>query len=102
VTPGAAERSVLGLCAIVNETDLAEAYTTFFDQSHATLHVIAGATDVVDRPAAGTLLEAKQRVEADLAGRELQESFGADVERLIAATRGALESIGLDAPACPA
>lgn len=102
VTPQAAHESVLGLCEIVDAADRAEAEATFLDRSHATLHVIAAATEVRDRAAAADLLEAKQRVEADLAGDGLPSGFGADVESLIESTRAALDAIGLDAPACPA
>jgi hypothetical protein len=64
--------------------------------------VIAAATEVRDREATAGLLEAKQRVEADLAETELPQDFAADVEALIEATRAALGAIGLEAPACPA
>lgn len=100
VTPEAADESVLGLCEIVDSTDRAEAEATFLDRSHETLHVIAAATEVRDRAAAADLLEAKQRVEADLAGEELPPGFAADVEALVDATRAALDSIGLNAPPC--
>jgi ribosomal protein S18 acetylase RimI-like enzyme len=102
VTPGAAEEAVRGLCDLRTATDRVEAEATFLDRSHATLHVIAAATEVRDRGAAADLLEAKQRVEADLAGGDLRPGFAADVRALIDATRAALAAIGLDAPACPA
>jgi hypothetical protein len=90
------------LCAIEEATDESEAEATFLDRSHETLHVIAAATELRDRAAAADLLEAKQRVEVDLAGAELPSGFGSDVRALLEATRAALEAIGLDAPACPA
>lgn len=101
VTPARAAEAVLGLCELVAETGLAPAEATFLDRSHATLHVIAAATEERDRGAAAGLLEAKQRVEADLAGEELPPGFPDDVRGLIGATRAALEAIGLDAPECP-
>lgn len=102
VTVQAADEAMRGLCELASTTDQAEAEAIFLDRSHATLHVIVAATEVRDRGAAADLLEAKQRVEADLAGAELPPDFPQDVEALIEATRAALEAIGLDAPACPA
>jgi hypothetical protein len=101
VTSEAAAEAVRGLCALEPETDRIEAEATFLDRSHATLHVIAAATEVRDRAAAADLLEAKQRVEADLAGAGLPPGFAADVRALIDATGAALSAIGLDAPSCP-
>jgi hypothetical protein len=98
----AADEAVHGLCELGSATDHAEAEAIFLDRSHETLHVIAAATEERDRGAAADLLEAKQRVEADLAGADLPPDFAANVMELIEATRAALEAIGLDAPACPA
>jgi len=60
------------------------------------------ATEVRDRGAAADLLEAKQRVEADLAGADLPPEFADHVGALLDATGAALDTIGLDAPDCPA
>jgi hypothetical protein len=100
VTPAAAADAVLGLCRLAGSTDAAEAEAVFLDRSHGTLHVIASAAEARDRASAAALLEAKQVVEADLARDELPASFRRDVERLLDATRAALDAIGLDAPAC--
>lgn len=102
VTPEAAAEAVRGLCDVAGATDRDDAEATFLDRSHDTLHVIAAATEVRDRGAAADLLEAKQRVESDLAGGELPAGFASDVRALIGATRAALDAIGLDAPSCPA
>lgn len=102
VTPRAAEEAVRGLCDLRTATDGVEAEATFLDRSHETLHVIAAATVVRDRSAAADLLEAKQKVEADLAFAELPPDFATDVGALIEATRAALEGVGLEVPACPA
>jgi hypothetical protein len=102
VTPRAAEEAVSGLCDLRTATDGVEAEATFLDRSHETLHVIAAATVVRDRSAAADLLEAKQKVEADLAFAELPPDFATDVGTLIEATRAALEGVGLEVPACPA
>ncbi|MGZ8599926.1 MAG: hypothetical protein ACXWXQ_11160 [Actinomycetota bacterium] len=102
VTQDAVEGAVLGLCEVVAATDFDVANATFQDRSHQTLHAVAGAAEDVDRAAAGDLLSAKQRVEADLAGAGLPAGFSGDVEALLGATRAALAAIGLEAPACPA
>jgi hypothetical protein len=100
VTPEAAREAVEGLCDIAGETDRDAAATIFFDRSHQTLHVVAAATEVVDRTAAANLLIAKQAVEEDLRQPILPNGFAGDVEVLLGALREALATIGLDAPAC--
>jgi hypothetical protein len=102
VTAEAAAEAVRGLCDLESATGRAEAEATFLDRSHETLHEIATATEVRDRGAAADLLEAKQRVEADLAGADLPPEFADHVGALLDATGAALDTIGLDAPACPA
>lgn len=102
VTSEAADRAVLGLCDLVHETDIVQANTTFLDRSHETLHVIAAAADVEDRIASSALLEAKQRVEADLAEPAVPDGFAVDVRFLLQAVRAALDVIGLDSPGCRA
>lgn len=102
VTKAAADEAILGLCELAGAPDRDSADAIFLDRSHQTLHVIAAATEVVDRAAAGDLLAAKQQVEADLAASALRDAFAAHVEALLEATRAALGVIGLDAPPCPA
>ncbi len=102
VTPDAAAEAIRGLCAVAGATERDAAAATFFDRSHQTLHVVAAATEVVDRTAAADLLIAKQAVEADLVEPVLPRGFERDVEALLAATREALASIGLDGPPCEA
>ena len=101
VTPDAATAAVLGLCDLTSATEVVDARATFLDRSHATLHVIAAATEARDRASAAALFEAKQRVEAAFARDELPPRFQGDVQSLIDTTRVALDAIGLDAPACP-
>jgi hypothetical protein len=101
VTPDAAAEAVRGLCDMAGDPDRDAAATTFFDRSHQTLHVLAAAAEVADRAAAARLLEAKQAIEADLREPVLPEAFGDHLDALLDATRGALDAIGLDAPACP-
>ncbi len=100
VTVDAAGEAVLGLCELETETDLASARAVFFDRSHDELHVIASATEAVDRGTAGGLLQAKQRVEAELEQATFPAGFADDVRALRTATTDALTEIGLDAPPC--
>jgi hypothetical protein len=64
--------------------------------------VIAAAVEEVDRAVAAELLEAKQAVEADLTEPVLPAGFPDHVGSLLDATRAALDTLGLDAPDCPA
>jgi hypothetical protein len=100
VTPDAAVAAVQGLCDVRDAPDAPAASATFYDRTHQELHVIAAATEIRDRAKAASLLEAMQRVEAELDRPLLPPGFSADVETLVGATRGALASIGLDAPGC--
>ena len=102
VTQRDAEDAMRGLCEVraVDASDRDRANALFYDRSHQELHVIAAATEVRDPPAAGRLLQAMQRVEADLKGPRLPATFGEDAEALIAATANALAAIGLTSPSC--
>ncbi|HSJ51675.1 MAG TPA: hypothetical protein VLA90_10390 [Actinomycetota bacterium] len=98
----AAGEAVLGLCEIREATDADAASATFQDRTHQSLHDLAAAAEPIDRGVTADLLTSKQRVEADLEQPALPETFGADVETLLSATWAALETVGLEAPGCPA
>jgi hypothetical protein len=100
VTSDAAVTTVQGLCDVRDAPDAPAANATFYDRTHQELHVIAAATEEQDRAKAASLLEAMQRVEAELERPLLPAGFPTDVESLVGATREALASIGLDAPGC--
>jgi hypothetical protein len=100
VTSDAAVTTVQGLCDVRDAPDAPAANATFYDRTHQELHVIAAATEEQDRAKAASLLEAMQRVEAELERPLLPAGFSTDVESLVGATREALASIGLDAPGC--
>jgi hypothetical protein len=104
VTADAASAAVLGLCDVRSglSTDPQGAAATFENEVHEELHVIAAATEVQDREAAATLLQAKEKVEADFADPAAGGDAGPDVEALLSAVRSALTAIGLSAPDCPA
>jgi hypothetical protein len=100
MTAEAGTQALAALCELRDATDREAANATFFDLAHQTLHVLAAATETVDRVPAAGLLEAKQVVEADLQSDELPAGFGSDVTGLLVATRTALEAVGLPAPGC--
>jgi hypothetical protein len=93
-------RTVAGLCAAAGQAragDIGDARTTFFDQSHDDLHELADEAAGDDRAAAADLLEAKEAVEADLAGSSA--SLADDLDTLVAATRAAIRATGDPVPA---
>lgn len=102
VTLADATSAVRGLCTMktmpTSNPDAANGI--FYDTVHEELHVIAAATQVKDRAAAGGLLQAKEKMESDLLGHPLPSSYPADAKTLEQATRAALASIGLSVPAC--
>ena len=96
---------VLGLCAVqgsLEAGDVEGAEVTFEDEVHEPLHELADEAESADREAAADLLEAKQRVEAGFAASTPASELTADVAALLAATSAAMETLGLQAPACPA
>jgi hypothetical protein len=102
VTAAEASAAVRGICTMETTTtsDPDTANAIFYDEVHEELHVIAAATQVKDRVAAGNLLQAKEKVEAELLGHPLPDAFPADVKTLEEATRAALDAIGVTAPPC--
>lgn len=72
----------------------------FFDRSHTTLHLIARALEDVDRPLAGRLLEAKQKVEADFAGLASGDRAAEDLDRLVDVSRDGLDRLAVPVPPC--
>ncbi len=102
VTLAGSSAAVRGICIMettpTSDPDTANAI--FYDEVHEELHVIAAATQVKDRVAAGNLLQAKEKVEADLLGHPLPDTFPADAKTLEEATRAALDAIGVTVPPC--
>lgn len=86
-----------GLCAArAQASNAAAARDLFFDRSHQPIHELATETARRDRAVAGRLLEAKQTVEHDLAAGGA--SLGADLDRLLAVSRGAIKAAGYRPP----
>jgi len=79
---------------------LQAAEVRFFDRSHETLHVAARALEDVDRPLAGRLLEAKQKVEADFSGLASGDRVADDLGRLVEVTALALDRLAVPIPPC--
>jgi hypothetical protein len=100
MTAEAGTEALVALCQLRSATDRDTANALFFDRAHLTLHVLAAATEPVDRVPAAGLLEAKQVVEADLQADALPETFPDDVGALLEATRTALDTVGLPSPGC--
>lgn len=96
----AGTKAIGALCELREAADRDTANATFFDRAHATLHVLAAATETVDRVPAAGLLESKQVVEADLRSESLPASFHRDVAELLTAARTALDTLDLPAPDC--
>lgn len=100
MTADAGTQALAALCELRSVTDRDQANGLFFDHAHQTLHVLAAATEPVDRVPAAGLLEAKQVVEADLLADTLPTTFADDVGALLEATREALKTVALPAPGC--
>jgi len=96
------QEAVTGLCLALDRlaTDPLAARDAFYDLSHERLHTIAAAAGEVDRPAAASLLEAKAAVEADLDRVPFPSSLPGDLERLVTATRSALEALSISSEPC--
>ena len=89
------------LCQATEEarSDVDAARTTFYDRSHADVHVIAQALEEVDRSRAGRILLAKQRVEAELLSGG-SPTLPDDLRQLFLATRAGLHRLDVSVPDC--
>src|SRR2546421_7902108 len=95
-----------GICDAARQapTSLDTARQTFFGTSHDGIHLIARGLEVKDRAAAATLLESKQKVEADFAATPPPPGtqLAADLRRLAAVTRTSLARFKVSTDPCPA
>jgi hypothetical protein len=82
-------------------TDVDAARRTFNGRAHDGLHLIARGLETVDRAAAARLLEAKQKVEADLSKPPPAAQLVADLNQLADVTRSSLALFQVTADACP-
>lgn len=92
-----------GLCEAASQapSDVAAAEKTFNSRSHDGLHVIARGLEDVDREAAATLLQAKQKVEGDFSGDALGSQVAPDLRQLHEVTVASLARFNVTAGACP-
>ena len=95
-------RALAGLCVARDQAahTPTRVRATFFDRSHGTLHVLARALENVDRASTARVLETMNKVEVALALDRPPTSLGADLDRLIAATRAGLRRLREPAPGC--
>jgi hypothetical protein len=95
-----------GICDAARQapSDLNTARQTFFGTSHDGIHLIARGLEEKDRAAAATLLETKQKVEADFSAPTPRPGaqVAADLTKLAAVTRTSLARFKVTADPCPA
>jgi hypothetical protein len=82
-------------------TDVEAARKTFNGRAHDGLHLIARGLEAVDRAAAATLLQAKQKVEADFSKPPPAAQLVADLNQLADVTRSSLARFEVNVEACP-
>ena len=82
-------------------TDVDAARKTFNGRAHDGLHLIARGLEEVDRAAAATLLQAKQKVEADFSKPPPAAQLVADLNQLADVTRSSLARFEVNVEACP-
>lgn len=95
--------AVEGLCEAsrVAEDDPERAHDLFFDEAHATLHVLADEVADRDRTAAAALLEAKQEAESSLSSPETSgEALRRDLDALVDATIAASRAVDVEVEGC--
>lgn len=85
-----------GLCQAAAQPDAAR--RLFFDRSHEALHTVARALEDVDRAQAGELLQAKEKVESELASPP--PSLPQDLRRLADVYRAGLGRLAITAAPC--
>jgi hypothetical protein len=93
-----------GLCEAATQaaTDTSAAEKTFQGKSHDGLHLIARGLQDIDRPASATLLEAKQKVEADFSNHAPGSQVAADLRSLSGVLKSSLARFNVTVDACPA
>ncbi|HEY4410191.1 MAG TPA: hypothetical protein VGO87_09925 [Acidimicrobiia bacterium] len=92
-----------GICDAARQapTEVGAARQTFFGTSHDGIHLIARGLEDKDRAAAATLLETKQKVEADFLTPPPGPQIAADLRKLAAVTRTSLARFKVSAETCP-
>jgi hypothetical protein len=80
--------------------DIVSARATFYGQSHDGIHLIARGLQTIDRGQSAALLEAKQKVEADLTDLQAGPQVANDLRHLADVTRSSLARYGVTADPC--
>ena len=80
--------------------DAAAARTTFLDSSHDDVHRLAAKLEDVDRAKAAAMLEAKQRVEADIDMEPVPAKLADDLRALSATVASGLARLHLPSSPC--
>jgi len=91
-----------GLCdaAELAGDNLNSARATFYGQSHDGIHLIARGLEAVDRRQAASLLEAKQKVEADFVDPPSGPQVADDLRHLADVTRSSLVRFNVSVDPC--
>lgn len=76
----------------------AMARTVFLDRAHQGVHQLAASAAAHDRPAAGRMLEAKERVERDLETKAPASTLTGDLDALAGTARTAIAATGVARP----
>ena len=94
--------TVAAICTARNEasSDTEAAQRAFLDRTHLSLHVIGAAVEDEDRALAAELLEGKQDVEEEFAGKADPDELVDQLEELLAVTVEALEVLEIPASTC--
>lgn len=93
--------AMAGMCTARNEVeDPDKAQATFLDRAHIPLHVIAAAVEDEDRDLSGRLLEVKQGVEEEFAGKADPKELEQGLNDLIEVSAEALVALGIGADTC--
>ncbi len=78
------------------------ARTLFLDGAHQGIHELAATATKRDRPSAGRMLEAKERVEHDLTVNAVPATLAVDLDALAQTVRTAIAATGAPRPhPCP-
>lgn len=93
--------AMAAMCTARNEVEMPDqAQVTFLDRAHLPLHVIGAAVADEDRALSARLLEIKQGVEEEFAGKADPDELEEGLNDLIEVTAEALTVLGIPADTC--
>lgn len=103
LSPAELRNAYAAICRSRGEVadDFMQAREKFYGEAHTTLHVLAEEIGEDDRRMAASLLEAKNTVEAALAG-EVPDPAEMALDRLLSTLEQALLSLDVEPPSCSA